>query len=276
MARFARPFACLCSLLLILAGASVVRAGTWEGPLVNICDDGAEWPPYSFYQRVDGAPTRTVVGFSVDVIDHIFAKRNIPWKLSLVPWKRCMHEVAKGERYHMLLSAGRNPQRNRTYLVSEPYYQMHTSYLYSKKHHPRGLSIAGREELKKYRVCGIQGYNYIVFGLPEDEIDTGSADYDSLVKKLLNGRCELSVDRLEILMGFKAIGKEFIVHPDLGFRIVPGEPAEPFHMMFTKSDLGHRLKRIVDDGIKELQASGELDAMMRKYDLFIAPPQSQQ
>ena len=272
MARPAKRILCLCALLPVLIGVTLARAASWDGPFVNICDDGAEWPPYSYYQRVDGIPTDTIIGFSVDVVRKIFDAHGIPWKLSLVPWKRCMHEVAKGEPYQMLLSAGRNPQRDRTYLVSEPYYQMHTSYLYSTTHHPQGLAIAGRDDLKKYRVCGIQGYNYIVFGLPEDAIDTGTADYATLVKKLLNGRCDLSVDRLEILMGFKAIGKDFITQPGLAYRIIPGEPVEPFHMMFTRNEFGHRLKRIVDEGIGKLRESGELNAMQRKYDLLIDLP----
>ena len=64
-----------------------------------------------------------------------------------------------------------------------------------------------------------------LFGLAEDEIDTGSRNYDSLVKKLLSNRCDLSIDRLEILVGFKAIGKDFINHPDLASNIWtnPGE-----------------------------------------------------
>lgn len=276
MARLVRVFACLGALMPVLAGAAMVRAGSWEGPPVNICDDGAEWPPYSYYERVNGKPTEAVIGFSVDVVRTIFDERGIPWQLSLIPWKRCMHEVATGKRYHMLLSAGRNPQRDRTYLVSESYYQMHASYLYSTTHHPRGLAIAGRDDLRKYRVCGIQGYNYIVFGLSGNEIDTGTADYDTLIKKLLNGRCDLSVDRLEILMGFKAIGKNFITQPGLAYGIIPGEPAEPFHMMFTRNDFGHRLKRIMDEGIEKLRASGGLNTIQRKYDLLIDPTRSRQ
>jgi len=276
MASFAKSLICLGFILLAVTAAPSAGAKEWQGPTVYICDDGAEWPPYSYYQRIDGAPTESVVGFSVDVIQRIFAEREIPWQLSLIPWKRCLREVAEGKHYHMLLSAGRNPERNRTYLFSEPYYHMHTSYLYSTKHHPQGLAIVGREDLKRYNVCGIQGYNYIVFGLSAEEIDTGTADYEALVKKLLNGRCELSIDRLEILMGFKAIGKDFINHPDLAYRIIPGEPVEPFHMMFTRNEFGRQLKRTVDEGIGKLRASGEMEAMMRKYDLLIGPIRSRQ
>lgn len=264
-----RPYFALYCILMTLAVATIAHAETWSDTTVYICDDGAEWPPYSYYQRMDGEPTQTIVGFSVDVIDRIFKRKGISYQLTLLPWKRCMREVAEGKRYHMFLSGGRNPERDRTYYISEAYYQMHPGYLFSKQHHPMGLAIAGREDLKKYRVCGINGYNYIVFGLAEDEIDTGSRDYDSLVKKLLNDRCDLSIDRLEILVGFKAIGKDFINHPDLDYQTIPGEATEPFHMMFTKNDFGRRLQRIVDEGIRELKRSGDLEAIMGKYDLLV-------
>jgi polar amino acid transport system substrate-binding protein len=254
----------------LLTVVGVVHAGDWDGSTVFICDDGAEWPPYTYYQRVDGKPTDAIVGFSIDVIDRIFDKRGIAHQVTLLPWKRCMVEVAAGKNYHMFLSGGRNPERERTYHISEAYYQMHPGYLYSEKQHPDGLAITNRKDLTKYRVCGIHGYNYVVFGLPEDQVDTGTSDYESLVKKLLTGRCDLSVDRLEILLGFKAIGKDFINHPDLVYEVIPGEPAEPFHMMFTKNALGRNLKQIVDEGIQELKGSGELEAIMENYSLLIS------
>jgi polar amino acid transport system substrate-binding protein len=268
-----RPLIILCGILAMLIMTPLAPAGTWHGPTVYICDDGAEWPPYSYYQRQDGRPTDTIIGFSVDVIDHIFKQAGVPYRLTLLPWKRCMREVAKGQRYQMFLSGGRNPERDRTYYVSEAYYQMHPSYLFSTAHHPDGLIITGRDDLKQFKVCGIQGYNYVVFGLADNEIDTGTHDYEALIKKILNGRCELSIDRLEILLGFKAIGKDFISHPDLAYRTIPGEPAEPFHMMFTRNTVGRDLKRIVDAGLQKLRQSGELDVILKKYDLLLHLPQ---
>jgi polar amino acid transport system substrate-binding protein len=264
------PISFMWCILLTLIMWGVACAGEWHGTTVYICDDGAEWPPYTYYQRVDGQVTDTIVGFSVDVIDRIFKNEGVPYHLDLLPWKRCMAEVAEGKRYHMFLSGGRNPERERTYHISEPYYRMHPGYLYSGRKHPSGLAIRGREDLKKFRVCGILGYNYIVFGLAEDQIDTGTGNYESLVKKLLTGRCDLSIDRLEILLGFKAIGKDFIKQPDLVFRAIPDEPAEPFHMMFTKNEFGSRLKRVVDEGMRDLQASGELETLMGNYDLILS------
>lgn len=266
--RGRRPFFFFYSILVALAVAS--EAGAWDGTTVCICDDGAEWPPYSYYQRVDGKPTEAIVGFSVDIIDRIFKSHGISYQISLLPWKRCMHQVAEGNNYHMFLSGGRNPERDRTYYVSKAYYWMHPSYLFSTQQHPDGLAISGRKDLKNYRICGILGYNYIVFGLTPKDIDTGTSDYDTLTKKLLTGRCDLSVDRLEILLGFKAIGKNFISHPDLAYQVIPGEPTESFHMMFSKNEFGRHLKQIVDDGLRELQASGELESLIRKYDLFIS------
>lgn len=261
---------CMGCIIIALAGWGVAHAEEWHGTRVYICDDGAEWPPYTYYERVDGKATDTIVGFSVDVIDRIFENKGIPYQLDLLPWKRCMAEVAEGKRYNMFLSGGCNPERKRTYHISETYYQMHPSYLYATRQYPDGLAIHGREDLKKFRVCGILGYNYIVFGLAENEIDTGSRNYESLVKKLLTDRCDLSIDRLEILLGFKAIGNDFINQPDLAYRAIPNEPAEPFHMMFTKNESGHHLKLIVDEGIRKLQASGELEALMEKYDLILS------
>ena len=41
-------------------------------------------------------------------------------------------------------------------------------------------------------------------------------------------------------------------------------------MMFTKNALGRNLKQIVDEGIRELKGSGELEAIMENYSLLIS------
>ena len=90
---------------------------------IKICDDGDEWPPFSYYQRDDGTKTKQVVGYSVDYIQSILDKQKVAFSLELLPWKRCLADVKEGARA-MLLSASRTPEREKDYLISKPYYAM--------------------------------------------------------------------------------------------------------------------------------------------------------
>ncbi len=82
-----------------------------SGSLVGICDDVAEWPPYTYYHRENGRKTGEVRGNSLRVVEAIFARHGIRYEIQLLPWRRCLLEVAGGTRFQMLLSATSNPNR---------------------------------------------------------------------------------------------------------------------------------------------------------------------
>jgi len=63
--------------------AEIITVKDLRGKTINICDDGAEWPPYTYYKRVNGEATKELVGYSVDVIREIFSKHGIEFTLKI-------------------------------------------------------------------------------------------------------------------------------------------------------------------------------------------------
>ncbi len=47
---------------------------------INIVDDGAQWPPFIYYERKNGKISQNIVGFSIDVINEIFKRNNITYR----------------------------------------------------------------------------------------------------------------------------------------------------------------------------------------------------
>jgi len=45
--------------------AATITVDDLKGKTISICDDGAEWPPYTYYKRVDGKKSKEIIGFSV-------------------------------------------------------------------------------------------------------------------------------------------------------------------------------------------------------------------
>lgn len=243
-----------------------IHADEFSESVIKICDDGAEWPPYSYFDRSQGRKSDQVIGYSVDVIEAIFSKHELKFTVELLPWARCQEKVAAGDDYQLALNASYNLERDRTYHLLAPYYSMSNYYFYSLKNHPNGLDIDSVQDLKKYSVCGISGYNYATYNLSDSEVDQGTKDFPALISKLHKGRCDLFVEKYEILAGFAAIGVPFLSDKALGKAPIPGMASTPFYMMLSRN-YRHKakLKKILDNGLDEMKKSGQLQEILNRY-----------
>ena len=249
----------------LLAAVLPVRAEELSGRTIHICGDVAEWPPYIFFERVEGQKTGKIAGYSVDVIREILEGQSATVEIRMLPWKRCLYEVEKGDAFQIVLDATLSAERAAKFHISRPYYTTTPCYFYSKKHHPKGLGIRSAADLKAYRINGIAGYNYADYGLAPDEIKAYLDGHQALIQKLHRNRCDLFPDWLEVVMGFAATGRDLLADKDLGYAPVPGLAPSQFHMMFPKNVLGLELKRIVDEGLREMAESGRLKELLKQY-----------
>ncbi|WP_137938161.1 transporter substrate-binding domain-containing protein [Chitinivorax sp. B] len=238
-----------------------------KGSVVRICDDGAEWPPYTYYKRENKKRTNEIVGYSVEVIDIILSKYKIRYKIDLLPWKRCLSEVKQGTRYQMILNATSNPERLQQYHLSIPYFRTHYYYFYSKNYFPDGLDVKAQSDLNKYAIGGVQGYSYSNLSEIDKESMIRTHNYVTLVNMLHRGRVQVFAEDIEILAGLTQIGVyDFMGDPALGRAPLPGVADNTFHMMFTKQELiGEMLKYVVDQEIVNMEKSGELSSIIKKY-----------
>lgn len=251
---------------------SFARAEGLTGTTIAICDDGGEWPPYSYFNRVEGEKTKNVVGFSVDVIQKIFAKHSIKFTVQLIPWKKCQNEVTRAIQYRMLLSASYNAERAKKYHMTQSYYTLNNHSFYSLRKYPNGLIVKDIEDAKtNYKVCGLLGYSYGSLGFKKNEIDRVAKTYEQLIKIMHKRpkRCDLFIEGYEIMAGFKALGEDHLSDPYLKSSTIPGMTPKTYHMMISrKFEYGDELLQIINAGITELEKSGIIDELMKKYDLI--------
>ncbi len=257
-------YQCTAAFFLCLFVSCTLPAADREVELVRICDDSGEWPPFIHYQSRDAGKESTIVGFSVDVIEAVFAENNIKFSIELIPWKRCLREVEQGE-YDMLLNASYSEERAEKYYLSSDYYAVTPYYFYSLKHNPNGLPIRSKADLSGYRVGGIIGYNYDYWGLETLDVDRYAADYAHLIGKLHRHRVDLFVENLEVIAGFSLIGKNYIGDPDLGYAPIPDALPTLFYMLFSKNERGQELMQLVNKKLADMQSSGQLQELLKKY-----------
>ena len=212
-----------------------------------------------------------VSGFAVDVAKAILDENGIAFDVTLVPWTRCLRDVAEGGRFQMFLNASYSPERARTYHLSHPYYYTTPCYLYSRKQHANGLRIDSKEDLANYNVCGLSGYNYTDdFGLAASKV-AFSRDMHSLQRKLNLGRCDLVPDRCEIIRGFSAIGKPIFDALNIAYSELPDGLPTPFYMMFPKNEEGAALRDVINAGITRMEISGRMAELRSAYKLANPP-----
>ncbi|HRE19370.1 MAG TPA: transporter substrate-binding domain-containing protein [Rhodocyclaceae bacterium] len=231
---------------------------------IPVCDIGGAWPPYAYNIYINSQETDAVAGFSVDYIRTILARHQRTAHIELIPWRRCQKGVAAGN-YAMLLNASLNPEREKTYLVSKPYYVVHDVYFYARSRlAPRISNLA---DLKKLRLCGQEGYNYANFGLRDEEVETGATSFPQAMNKLLAGRCDVVLGRREIAAGFRLLnGIDYTRSPDFGMGEIPGMQPASFHMMISRNlPYGEELLHLVNQGIDEMKQSGEEHTLARRY-----------
>jgi polar amino acid transport system substrate-binding protein len=239
--------------------------------VIYIADDSAEWPPYLYYERIDGRKTNKVAGFSLDVIRLIFGQAGIEFDVRLLPWKRALKAVEDGEQYQMILNSSYVKERERFFFYSLPYYTIKHVAFYSAIHHPQGLTIQDINDIKSnYKVCGLRGYSYTSVGLNNRAINLNFSSYEQLIE-VLHERpqmCDLFVEGYEALKGFKAVGSNYFSGGDLKHSEIPGITANGFRMLISKNfDHGEALKIIINNGITALGKSGELKSLLDKYQL---------
>ncbi|WP_051303158.1 substrate-binding periplasmic protein [Psychromonas aquimarina] len=258
-------YSCLI-LLSLFSIVSLSQPAALNGEAVIFCVEEGEWPPFNYTKRVNEQKTSETLGYDIDVINMIFSEYGIKAEFVVMPWKRCLLRTRKGV-YQAVPSASSSPQREKDYLLSEAYYTITPSYFYLKKKYPHGLAIKNASELKKQgKICGRHGYNYVNFGLKNDDVCMGSRTYKSLVDMTLKGRCDIFLARYETFLGLSYIGQDFISDRRFGHAPIPNVEPEKFYIMISRNfKYAQELKAIIDSGILKLKSSGKLQSTFKKY-----------
>lgn len=246
---------------LLLCGMGLGSVGQAQaGQPIRLCDDQSGWPPYAFS---DPKNPSTTTGASVELMFEVLKRAGYEPQLSLLPWKRCLLQVEKGT-IDIVLHASLNEERRQKFLVSQPYYHVTSGLFYVRSKFPKPPAIATVAAMRPYRYCGLLGYNYAMYDLPESQLDSGSKDESSRLEKLRLGRCDFVLGDVEILKGFAAMGK--INLNDLSFITIPGIQPIEFHALVSKSsDQGTKLLQQIDEGIVALKADKTYAKIFKKY-----------
>ena len=226
---------------------------------VRICEDAGGWPPF-VYADAEGQAT----GLSVDIARILFQRLGKSHTITLLPWKRCLSEVEKGQNYDLILNASYNEERAQRYLYTHAYYTITPHYFYDPKRFPEGLHIEASSDLKKHQLGGVLGYNYSYYGLTEDEVFTGGIyNIEALISRLKAGQFELFVESYEVVMGHYLTSDRLSQRNELKTEKIPDLPPTPFYMILSKHGQGPSLLEPINTTLDAMQADGTLGRVIQ-------------
>jgi polar amino acid transport system substrate-binding protein len=227
---------------------------------LQICDDEGGWPPYTF---ADPKNPQLIIGASAELIVEILRRAGYEPVISLMPWMRCQREVEEG-RMEIMLDAAYSEERARTYLISKPLYSINSALFYMKSKFPTPPKITRLADMKQYRYCGLFGYNYTMYNLPESQLDTGARDEPSRFKKLQLDRCDFVLGDVELLNAFAALGQLDL--SGTAHIPIPGAKRKEFHAMVSRKLAdSDKLVKTIDGGIAALKADKTYARIFKKY-----------
>lgn len=244
----------------------VFQAGIASAALPKVivtCDDGDEWPPYTYFNRVDGKKTSEVTGYSVDLLKAVLKTKNISLMVELIPWKRCLEKIKSGKTM-AALNATVNEERKKDFIISKPYYLLSEAYIASTAKPPVINSAA---DMLKYNICGQRGYNYDYLGVFPKNIHSLVDEFPAAIKLIKTGRCDLMPVNREIIIGYHVIGEpDFVNDPELLVVNIPKVPGTPYVMMISKKvEFGNELLTVIEEGLQALEKNGVAKQLRHKY-----------
>jgi polar amino acid transport system substrate-binding protein len=250
-----------------LLGAGALFASVLPGvDAVAACTIRMGWEPYAPYTFADkeGNPT----GIDVDLIEAVAKDAGCEVTFRQLPWARMLLELENGV-IDATSSTSKTPERELFAYFSEPYREAEMAVFV------RGGEAAKYplEDLSSIPGAGfklgvIAGYYYgLEFAeLMEDpkfaaQID-GAADYETNIRKLLNGRIDgLLVDDVGVAIGeAKALGVEDRIerHP---VRIA----GDDLHFMFSRKTIDPATFEAINASLAKMIAEGRVDDIVARY-----------
>lgn len=167
----------------------------------------------------------------------------------------------------MTLNASFNAERNRFYLVTRAYYALSPAYFFDKSE--PSPNIQKREDLEKYKLCGVKGYNYQAgFLLSVSQLDMSSIGISQAFAKLKKHECQIVPERLEIILAYKKFGIVDYESLGLGYELIPGGEPIPFHILISRSpSYANELVEFINKRIKDINSQNKAGDLSARYSI---------
>jgi len=218
------------------------------------------WMPYNGTAK-DNPP-----GFAVELAKEIFEAKGINVDYSTMPWTDALAAGRAGTIDGVI---GASPAETEGMIKPEESIGEPRFIIVVLKSNPWKYDILA---LDSVRLGVINGYSYWD---SLDEYINNAAHESKIVHfagetPLIDAINQLKDGKIDALPENMAVFKWTVANMGLStrdFRIVHVHPNEPIYIALAKTATGARYAKILDEGIRSLRASGQLEKLLSKYDM---------
>jgi polar amino acid transport system substrate-binding protein len=250
-----RLVAYVCPFLLVgmFLTATNVRAQQTE---IKISSD--PWAPWVWLAEDGGAPK----GIGIDLAHEIFSRMDVPFDITVYPYKRCLQQMKTGER-DILLLAKKTPDREKFMLYSDVV-AIDPQLLYYATQYKEGFEWSEPSDLKGATIGVVLGFDYGQLTQQAKTHDYSlivSHDDDSNLRVLLAGRMDL------LVMNRSTADHLIKNNPELKGKIraatKPISVAEFHFALSRKGNATHLLPRI-NETLAYMKSDGSWERILRQ------------
>ncbi|GAU09270.1 basic amino acid ABC transporter substrate-binding protein [Desulfoplanes formicivorans] len=213
----------------------------------------ATWPPM---EMVDA--NKNIVGFCPDLVKAIAKAAGFTAVIKNTAWDGIFAGLAAGKYDAIASSVSITDKRKRVMDFSDPYFEVKQGVVTRK-----GAGIKSIDDLKGKKIgaqIGTTGYfasKKIKGAKPESYDEVGLA-----IENLNNGRIDAVICDDAVAVGYALQNKNYVDSLSLAFLIVPDEP-EYLGIAVNKGNT--EVLELINKGLKAVRASGEYDAIFKKW-----------
>lgn len=256
--------------LIFLFISSVLYADSsyFRGKTIVGIEDEKGYPPFIYINQETGEYD----GYSVDLLNLIFEDSGAEIIYNLLPWKRGLSYVKRGDNADIALVAASTEERRQQFLFSQAIAEVHLAYFYDKRVYPNGLGIDKPEDfLKIGSIRGMRGYEYGHYGIPK-KVEQNAGTFQQLVTQLLNRRCDVILVRYEVFNSFHRVYPDFTGLENIEGRVIPWRKDDPIKFYFLSardSEFHSKLIDYINQRIVVFEQNGVLYSLKQKHGLLI-------
>lgn len=254
-----------CSLLAITLQANTAHSYSTDSNL-KICSGN-----FAGYLSFTPNNKGGLHGISYEIVKDIAESANKVVSFDILPWRRCLLyltlEQPNRKSYTLTTAATYNEKRAESYLFTKPFMVSRGYYFYTKKRFPTGLKLNNTRELSGYNVCGRTGFNYVQFGLKNEDVLRIGKNILHMVELLKTERCDVFIARNFNVAAEPLVGNPSVFNDQqLAYDRIPGMKPENMHFMLNKNAAGaENLVSVFDNHIEDLWKNGKINQWREEY-----------
>jgi polar amino acid transport system substrate-binding protein len=230
-----------------------------KAPII-VCAEDAGWPPFSIpFEGTD----KNFQGLNLDILERIFKKHSINFKIVVRPWKRCLFD-GKNQDVNIVLDAAKNPQREKDYLLTDSVYSLKPIVFYHEKYSSKFSAPVTPKYLKSLDlICGQKGYTFNNFGLKNEDVTGISKGIHEILELVRKERCSAGLTRKEVLLNEL---NDYEHSQIIKIQNIIGADVEPFYWLINKNfSYSSELRDLINSELSILNSSGVRKGMLKKY-----------